>query len=161
MPSRILFGVAAIACATAILAPAVLATPSPPESGKQAGLERAHAAAAKLRAQLKRERRFADREIARLHRALLTRPSVDHAIALGAAAYGVSPNRLRQVALCESHLNPRATNGHYHGLYQFGAPLWNATPFHGFARTDPYAAAFAAGWAFSRGMSRHWPICGR
>ena len=86
---------------------------------------------------------------------------VNHALSVASAAYGVPLAKLRRVATCESTLNPRATNGQYAGLFQFGAPLWNATPYGRFPRTDPYAASLAAAWAFKRGMSRHWPICGR
>lgn len=130
----------------------------------------------RLRAQIRRERARHDRLLATtvrrerskrraaVRRALQTggaTGSVDHAIRVGAAAYGVSPSRLRAVAHCESTLNPGATNGPYAGLFQFGTPLWSKTPVREFSRTDPYAAALAAGWAFSRGMSSHWPHCGR
>ena len=69
--------------------------------------------------------------------------------------------RLRRLATCESTLNPTARNGRYLGLFQFGAPLWRTTPHAKFSRTDPYAAALAAAWAFKRGMASHWPLCGR
>ena len=130
----------------------------------------------RLRAQIRRERARHDRVLAtavrheraqrkaavrRALRAGGATGSVDHAIRVGAATFGVSPSRLRAVAHCESTLNPAATNGPYAGLFQFGTPLWSKTPVSEFSRTDPYAAALAAGWAFSRGMSSHWPHCGR
>ena len=86
---------------------------------------------------------------------------VAHALRIAAATYGVSEDKLRRVAKCESTLNPKARNGQYVGLFQFGMPLWRATPYGKFSRTDPHAAALAAAWAFSKGMSRHWPVCGR
>jgi hypothetical protein len=103
------------------------------------------------------------RSLAQLRRSVLARPSVRHAIALGAAAYGVSESRMRSVAMCESGLRPAVAGagGTYQGLYQFGTTLWGQTPYRAFSRTDPYAASFAASWAFSRGMSGHWPVCGR
>lgn len=90
-----------------------------------------------------------------------TSDRVDHALAVAAATYGVPEAKLRRVATCESTLNPKARNGRYVGLFQFGLPLWRATPYGRFPRTDPYAAALAAAWAFKRGMARHWPVCGR
>ncbi len=86
--------------------------------------------------------------------------SVDHALQIAAATYGVSESRLRKVATCESTLNPEATNGPYVGLFQFGTPLWNATPYGDMSRTDPYAAALAAAKTFSEGGASHWPVCG-
>jgi hypothetical protein len=116
---------------------------------------------ARLRGQLLRERARARAVTARLKRQLLARPDVQHAIALGAAAYGVPVDRLRRVALCESRFDPQASAGLYLGLFQFGRVLWRTTPFSRFDRSDPYAAAFAASWAFARGLSGHWPVCGR
>lgn len=118
-----------------------------------------------LRAQLRRERAIHAGELRRLRTELRAarrtwRPTVDHAIALAAATYQVDRGKLRRVALCESTLTPTATNGRYVGLYQFGLPLWNGTRYRWFDRTDPYAAALAAAWAFSRGMHSHWPECG-
>ena len=116
---------------------------------------------ARLRAQLRHERAERRAAVRTLRRQVLARPSVDHAIRLGAAAFGQSPDRLRRVAMCESNLTPTAQNGPYEGLFQFGTPLWSRTPFADFARSDPYAAAFAASWAFARGMDASWPVCGR
>ena len=113
-----------------------------------------------LRAQLRRERAAHERVLDRARRdGAPSEPA--EAIRLAAAAYGQSEDRLRRVAECESHLDPAAVNGPYLGLYQFGQPLWNRTPFRGFPRSHPYAAALAASWAFSRGLSSHWPVCGR
>jgi hypothetical protein len=141
----------------------------PAVSARESELQRRVAA---LRAQLRRERVKHRRQLtlerqrarARVSRTLkntLGNEPVRHAIALAAATFGVSEDKLRRVATCESTLNPAAGSGPYLGLFQFGSPLWRATPYAGFDRTDPYAAALAASWAFSRGMHRHWPVCGR
>jgi len=114
-----------------------------------------------LRTQLQRERAESQRALRQLRHQVIARPSVEHAIRLGAAAYGQSPERLRRIALCESLLDPDAASGPYMGLFQFGTPLWGRTPFAGFDRSDPYASAFAASWAFARGWDAHWPACGR
>jgi hypothetical protein len=115
----------------------------------------------RLRVQLRNERAARRRVVRVIHRRTLARPDVQHAIQLGAAAFGQSPDRLRRVAACESNFVPTAQSGPYEGLFQFGAPLWERTPFADFDRSDPYAAAFAASWAFSRGLDRNWPVCGR
>lgn len=124
-------------------------------------LEQATVANQKLRAQLRRERAAHKKALRRVRSAAVARPHVQHALALGAAAYGLPKGRLENVAFCESRFNSHATNGQYTGLFQFGSRLWNATPYRSFSRTDPYASSFAAAWAFSRGMARHWPVCGR
>ena len=124
-------------------------------------LARAEAQLASLRAQLTAERRLHRTNVTRPRRTARPARSVSHALTIAAATYGVPVARLRRVAMCESTLNPNARNGRYLGLFQFGTPLWNTTPYRRFARTDPYAAAGAAAWAFKRGMARHWPICGR
>jgi soluble lytic murein transglycosylase-like protein len=132
---------------------------TPEETALRGELERATRTADRLRAQLRLERRRHVRTVARVRRSV-TRPSVSHALALGAAAYGLERRRLEQVARCESGFNPAARNGRYQGLFQFGPSLWGRTPYRDFDRSDPYAASFAAAWAFSRGMRRHWPLCG-
>jgi soluble lytic murein transglycosylase-like protein len=106
-----------------------------------------------------RDRLRAARTAARV--AALEESSVAHALRLAAASYGVDEARLRSVATCESGLRPHAKGGIYLGLFQFGSALWSTTPYRAFERTDPYASALAASWAFSRGMSSHWPVCGR
>ncbi len=113
-----------------------------------------------LRAQLRKERTEHERVLKHVRRDQAPSEPAE-AIRLAAAAYDQPEDRLRQVAECESHLDPAAVNGPYLGLYQFGQPLWDATPFREFPRTHAYAAALAASWAFSRGMSSHWPVCGR
>jgi hypothetical protein len=147
----------------AVLAAALLG-PSPGAGDAATAGERGEAAlretAADLRRQLRRERTRHERALRR-ERLTAARPRAGHAIRVAAAAYGVSAARLRRVAECESRLDSRARNGTYLGLFQFGAPLWSRTPFRSFPRSDPYAAAFAASWAFARGLASHWPVCGR
>lgn len=115
----------------------------------------------KLRRQLAAERAAYRRALSRRPVPATSTRDVHRALTIAAAAYGVPAGRLRRVATCESTLNPNARNGRYVGLFQFGLPLWNATPYRKFSRTDPYAASLAAAWAFERGMARHWPVCGR
>jgi hypothetical protein len=145
-------GVLGAAIAVAVVAPSEPADAAPPGERRTGALRET---AAELREQLRRERARHERE---LDRAL--RPRVDHALRLAAVTYDVPEEVLRRVAVCESRLDPDAQNGIYLGLFQFGAPLWSRTPFGAFERSDPYAAAFAASWAFSRGLSAHWPVCG-
>ncbi len=126
-------------------------------------LERAQSQVGRLRAQLASERRAHRLAVAKFRRpdTVAGPASVNHALRVAASAYGVPLARLGRVATCESTLNPNAKNGRYVGLFQFGAPLWRATPYAKFSRTDPYAAALAAAWAFKRGMASHWPLCRR
>ena len=148
--------------AVAFTATALFFTRTPDaDAGQRTRLARAEAQISALRAQLIAERRRHPTDLTQRRRTSRSVPSVNHALALAAATYGVPVAKLRRVATCESTLNPKATNGRYVGLFQFGTPLWNATPYGRFSRTDPYAAAAAAAWAFKRGMARHWPLCGR
>lgn len=134
--------------------------PSAAEQSLRAQLKRERAAhSAQLRrvsGQLVRERRKNRRTVKKVLSSTGTANQSSHAIRLAAIAHGVSQSRLRSVAHCESTLNPNATNGRYVGLFQFGTPLWNQTPYRSFSRTDPYAASQAAAWAFARGMASHW-----
>ena len=157
----------AIALATTLVAVALAATATffalapDAQAGPRTQLARAQAQISALRAELTSERRRHRRQLTQLRRTSPSVPSIDHALTLAAAGYGVPASKLRRVATCESTLNPKATNGRYVGLFQFGTPLWNTTPYRRFSRTDPYAAAAAAAWAFKRGMAGHWPVCGR
>jgi hypothetical protein len=169
--------IAAVATAAGLLtavasgAPGHLLTTSSAE--QQAKLQRENV---QLRAQLARERKKNTTAVAKLrtrHRANLARvrknsraaqlksSGVDHALRLASATYGVSHARLRSVAHCESGLRAHANGGQYVGLFQFGLPLWNGTPYREFERSDPYASALAGARAFSLGMASHWPVCGR
>ena len=92
---------------------------------------------------------------------LVQRVDVQHQLEVAAATYGVPIARLRRIAWCESTYVPEAQNGRYLGLFQFGTWLWGQTPYADFERTDPVAASLAGAWAFSRGLDKHWPICGK
>lgn len=162
MRYRSLLAAVALATTTASLVPTLaFSSEADPGTAQEMTIEEATLANEKLRAQLKRERAAHARELRRIRGAAVARPDVQHALQLGAAAYGLPKGRLENVAFCESRFNSHAKNGQYSGLFQFGSRLWNATPYRSFDRTDPYASSFAAAWAFSRGMARHWPVCGR
>jgi hypothetical protein len=82
---------------------------------------------------------------------------------LGAARIPWIRAKLRRIARCESHNNPRAVSasGTYRGKYQFSFRTWAAAGGHG----DPAAAP---GWeqdrraaiALRRWGAGQWPICG-
>lgn len=157
----LLAGVVLAATSASLVPAAAFSSDGGAGTTQEMTVEQAVAANDRLRAQLRRERTAHARMLRRYRHAAVARPDVRHAIALGAAAYGLPEGRLERVAFCESGFNSNATNGRYLGLFQFGSRLWNATPYRSFQRSDPYAASFAAAWAFSRGMARHWPVCGR
>jgi hypothetical protein len=82
---------------------------------------------------------------------------------LGPAAVPWVRAKLRRIALCESHNNPRAVNpsGTYRGKYQMSFRTWYVAGGHG----DPAAAP---GWEQDRragiilrryGVGQ-WPVCG-
>jgi len=158
--TRKVIATGALALITGAGVTTLFTSPSRGADTHEADVARAEASTAALRAQLAAERRDHRKAVARA-RDIRIAPSVEHALTIAAAAYGVPKAKLRAVAMCESTLNPKATNGRYAGLFQFGTPLWNATPYGRFSRTDPYAASLAAAWAFSKGMASHWPVCGR
>ncbi len=167
----VLVAAAGLLAAIASGAPERLLTTSSAE--QQAKLQRENV---QLRALLVRERKRNKASVSKIrarHRNDLKRtrrnsrvtrlksPGVEHALRLASAAYSVPYSRLRAVAFCESGLRPHAKGGQYLGLFQFGLPLWNGTPYRDFERSDPYAAALAGARAFSLGMASHWPVCGR
>ena len=131
------------------------------EAANDTKLARAEAQISVLRNQLAAERRSHRTNVNQLRRTRGPARTVSHALTIASATYGVPVARLRRVAMCESTLDPNARNGRYVGLFQFGTPLWNTTPYRRFSRTDPYAGAGAAAWALKRGMAGHWPVCGR
>lgn len=153
-------GVAVLALGIAV---AAITAPAPSQAAPSASLiAKLRAENASLRTQLAAERAAHRRTRTTVRPRNVTTPrDVRRALTIAAATYGVSEAKLRRVATCESTLNPNARNGRYLGLFQFGLPLWNATPYGDFSRADPYAASLAAAWAFKRGMQRHWPVCGR
>lgn len=82
-----------------------------------------------------------------------------------AAQYGVDPNVLRHIALCESGFDPLAENVGYAGLYQFGSITWKN--FRKQIGEDPSVdlrfnaeeAVQTAAYAFSQGKMGIWPNC--
>jgi uncharacterized protein YraI len=77
-----------------------------------------------------------------------------------AAAYGQSGDAMYAVALCESGLNPNATNAWSGaaGLFQFLPGTWATTPWAGSSVYDPVANANAAAWMWSVGRRGEW-VC--
>ena len=82
-----------------------------------------------------------------------------------AGQYGVSPDVLRYMAICESGFNPLAQNLGYAGLYQFGAVTWKNLRVK--IGEDPDAnlrfnaeeAVQTAAYALSIGKKALWPNC--
>jgi hypothetical protein len=82
---------------------------------------------------------------------------------LGAAAIPAVRAKLRRIATCESHNNPRAVNpsGTYRGKYQMSLRTWQVAGGHG----DPAAAP---SWEQDRRAAiilrrlgvGQWPVCG-
>lgn len=81
------------------------------------------------------------------------------------AQYGVDPNVLRHIALCESGFNEHAKNGPYIGLYQFGVITWqnyrkpmgeDSSPA---LRGNAEEAVQTAAYAMSLGKFHIWPNC--
>ena len=82
-----------------------------------------------------------------------------------AAQYGVDPNVLRHIAVCESGFNPLASKLSYAGLYQFGPVTWKN--YRLMMGEDPnvelrYSAEEAtqtAAYVLSINRSYIWPSC--
>ncbi len=81
------------------------------------------------------------------------------------AQYGVDPNVLRYIAICESGFRSNAKNGPYIGLYQFGEITWKnlRQEFGEDTNTDlRYSAEESvqtASYALSHGKGGIWPNC--
>lgn len=79
--------------------------------------------------------------------------------------YGVDPNVLRHIALCESGFRPGAKNYIYAGLFQFDAATWKTFRKKMGQDPDPdlrYNAREAiatAAYAISQGYKHLWPNC--
>jgi hypothetical protein len=79
--------------------------------------------------------------------------------------YGVSPDVMRYIAICESGFNPTAKNSIYAGLYQFGATTWKNLRVEIGEDTDPALrlnaeeAVQTAAYAVSKGKTGLWPNC--
>ncbi len=82
-----------------------------------------------------------------------------------ASQYGVDPNVLRYMALCESGFNPLASHAGYAGLFQFGSATWKNIRKEIGEDTDPNLrfnaeeAVQTAAYAISRGKTSLWPNC--
>lgn len=82
-----------------------------------------------------------------------------------AGQYGVDPNVVRYVALCESGFNSSAVQGKYVGLFQFDTTTWKNIRKEMGEETNPdlrFSAEEAVqtfAYAFSKGKSRLWPNC--
>ncbi len=79
--------------------------------------------------------------------------------------YGVDPNVMRHIAICESGFNPLAKTRYYAGLYQFGPITWqNLRKQIGEdpninLRFSAEEAAQTAAYALSLGKRGLWPNC--
>ena len=83
-----------------------------------------------------------------------------------AGQYGVSPDVIRHVALCESDFNPLAQTSKYAGLFQFDTPTWKNLRKEIGEETDPNLrlnaeeAIQTAAYAISKGKKDIlWPNC--
>lgn len=82
-----------------------------------------------------------------------------------AAQYGVDPNVLRYMALCESGFRSNAVNGPYVGLFQFNAITWKNIREEMGENTDATLrfsaeeAVQTAAYALSKGKGKIWPNC--
>jgi hypothetical protein len=79
--------------------------------------------------------------------------------------YGLDPNKLRHIAICESGFNPLAENLNYQGLYQFSPNTWihyrnliNQDP-NPDLRLDAYASVETAAYVMSLKRTHIWPNC--
>lgn len=81
------------------------------------------------------------------------------------AQYGVDPNVIRYVAICESGFKSNAKNGPYIGLFQFGEITW--INMRNEMDEDPspdlrYSAEESvqtAAYAIAKGKGKIWPNC--
>jgi hypothetical protein len=81
------------------------------------------------------------------------------------AQYGVDPNVMRHIAICESGFNPLAKRGAYVGLYQFGPITWQnlrkeiGEDINLNLRYSAEESAQTAAYALSQGKRGIWPNC--
>jgi len=82
-----------------------------------------------------------------------------------AGQYGVDPNVVRHLAICESGFRSNAVNGTYVGLFQFGPITWKNIRTEIGENIDPalrYSAEESvqtAAYALSKGKEKIWPNC--
>jgi soluble lytic murein transglycosylase-like protein len=79
--------------------------------------------------------------------------------------YKIDKEQLKNIAQCESGLNPKATNMYYGGLFQFSPQSWKGYRRLMGKRTDPElrfdpeAAVNTAAYMISTGRTSAWPNC--
>lgn len=79
--------------------------------------------------------------------------------------YGLDPNVVRHLGLCESGFRSNATNGKYVGLFQYDSQTWSKIRAEMGLTTDPnlrYSAEEmirTTSFALSKGKSKLWPNC--
>lgn len=82
-----------------------------------------------------------------------------------AGQYGVDPNVIRHIALCESGFNPGAINYVYKGLFQFRSSTWQnirrkmGEDISADLRVNAEEAVQTAAYAISHGNISIWPHC--
>lgn len=81
------------------------------------------------------------------------------------AQYGVDPNVLRHIAVCESGFNPLGVNGPYVGLFQFADKTWKSNrkimgeDENSDLRFDAEESTQTAAYLISIGKGAIWPNC--
>lgn len=81
------------------------------------------------------------------------------------AQYGVDPNVMRHIAICESGFNPLAKTRYYAGLFQFGQITWQnirkeiGEDININLRYSAEESAQTAAYALSQGKRGIWPNC--
>ncbi len=84
--------------------------------------------------------------------------SIESIIVGAAAEFGLSPDYLVAVAMCESSLNPYAVSpAGYYGLFQFGPVTWSEFGYGSI--WDPVAQSRTAARMLADGHHRRWPVC--
>lgn len=81
------------------------------------------------------------------------------------AQYGIDPNIVRHIAICESGFDPLAEMAGYAGLFQFGKVTWAnirkeiGEDTNSDLRFNAEEAAQTAAYALSQGKTAIWPNC--
>lgn len=79
----------------------------------------------------------------------------------------VEKDLLKRIAYCESHLNPKAVNGDYVGLYQFSSNTWEVTrrrmnyDTNPLLRLNALEAIRTAAFKIATDGRHAWPVCSR
>ena len=82
-----------------------------------------------------------------------------------AGEYGVDPNVLRHIAVCESGFDPTIEHLSYVGLYQFGPMTWKTKRMEmgrdpdDALRWDVEEQVVTAAWIVKMGYTNIWPNC--